>query len=273
MVDAHHERVRSDMRGHSISNLGNEARTAPTDRLKIQWNDVIRKNENLFSVAGDQVIIFFQDSGSIIGAVSSFESLKSEVARWFTECMQGSIGDKYAFTTSSHLNRPESINKILADSFVDRATHTTHRPSGATGTERAGLWAATSPVAVTGPEDVNPKPDARSLLIAEILSYRALSTGWDGSDGDRPTEVAIDEAIKFVDFIPANSKAMATVSGDGEVGFYWRRPGAFVDVSFYGDGKIYYYARIDSLQLSVKGTEPFSGRSIPKDLADAIERF
>ena len=132
---------------------------------------------------------------------------------------------------------------------------------------------ATSVDALSAQREAVGKPDERSLLVAEILAYRDLQPDWDGEGGDAPSQEAINEALRFLDFVKPDTKAKGTVSGDGEVGVYWRRPGAFIDVSFYGDGKIYYYARIDSDQFEVKGTLPFSGRQIPKDLARAIELF
>ena len=43
-----------------------------------------------------------------------------------------------------------------------------------------------------------------------------------------------------------------------------------MDVGFFGDGQIHYYARVEDLRIDVDGSQPFSGRSLPRDLVIPI---
>lgn len=90
-------------------------------------------------------------------------------------------------------------------------------------------------------------------------------------NGMRPSLDAIDEALRFVELLPADAPAPhVSVADDGEVNFFRRGPGLFIDVGFFGDGRIHYYARVDALEIDVDGSAPFSGRSLPRDLVIPI---
>ena len=90
-------------------------------------------------------------------------------------------------------------------------------------------------------------------------------------NGPRPSPDAIDDALRFVELIPADAPAPhVSVADDGEVNFFRRGPGLFIDVGFFGDGQIHYYARVDALEIDVDGSAPFSGRSLPRDLVIPI---
>ena len=89
--------------------------------------------------------------------------------------------------------------------------------------------------------------------------------------GMRPSPDAITEALRFVDLLPADSPALhVSVADDGEVNFFRRGPGLFIDIGFFGDGQIHFYARVEALGIDVDGSEPFSGRSLPRDLVIPI---
>lgn len=116
--------------------------------------------------------------------------------------------------------------------------------------------------------------DRNARLSAAIIAYRNLDDGWDGEGGKAPLDTAISEALAFIDLLPLGVRIpKTTVAGDGEVGFYWKTDDSFIDVSFYGDGNIYYYARIDSEEIEFDKEEPFSGRAISKKLISAISKI
>ena len=82
-----------------------------------------------------------------------------------------------------------------------------------------------------------------------------------------PSQGAIDDALRFVDLLPGDSPTPhVSVADDGEINFFRRTHGLYVDVGFFGDGQIHYYARVEELGIDVDGSEPFTGRSLPRDL-------
>lgn len=115
---------------------------------------------------------------------------------------------------------------------------------------------------------------ARSVDRKDALRERihSIMMETDGDpNGPRPSPDAIDDALRFVELIPADAPAPhVSVADDGEVNFFRRGPGLFIDVGFFGDGQIHYYARVDALEIDVDGSAPFSGRSLPRDLVIPI---
>ena len=113
---------------------------------------------------------------------------------------------------------------------------------------------------------------ARSVDRKDALRERIRSIMME-TDGDPngPSPDAIDDALRFVELLPADAPAPhVSVADDGEVNFFRRGPGLFIDVGFFGDGQIHYYARVDALEIDVDGSAPFSGRSLPRDLVISI---
>ena len=86
-----------------------------------------------------------------------------------------------------------------------------------------------------------------------------------------PCPDAINAALRFVDLLPVDSPTPhVSVADDGEINFFRRSHGVYVDVGFFGDGQIHYYARVEDLGIDVDGSELFSGRSLPRDLVIPI---
>ena len=93
----------------------------------------------------------------------------------------------------------------------------------------------------------------------------------DSLAGTPPSSDAIDDALRFVDLLPVDSPTPhVSVADDGEINFFWRSSGVYVDVGFFGDGQIHYYARVEDPSIDVDGSQPFSGRSLPRDLVIPI---
>lgn len=113
--------------------------------------------------------------------------------------------------------------------------------------------------------------DQRAQLASNVMAYCALRDDWDSEDGVAPSREAIDDALAFIRLIPLRATLpKPMVSGDGEVGFYWKTDNVYIDVGFYGDNQISYYARAKAENLEVEGPKPYSRKSIPKDLIDII---
>jgi hypothetical protein len=117
------------------------------------------------------------------------------------------------------------------------------------------------------------RSDLRSILSSEIMAYRHLPDDWDGEGGLAPSKEAIDDALAFIDLLPLRAKLpKPTVSGDGEVGFYWKTGNGYINVSFFGDGQIIYYGHAVSNDMEVGGVKPYNRTSLPKDLLEMVDR-
>ena len=111
----------------------------------------------------------------------------------------------------------------------------------------------------------------RQTIQETILSFMSLKPGWGEPHYVPPKRRAIDDALRFLDRIPADCLLPhVSPAGDGEVNFCWRKSGLFIDVGFYGDGKICYYARVDSMGLDTHDEKDFSHDDIPKTLLSAM---
>lgn len=135
----------------------------------------------------------------------------------------------------------------------------------ATATPTPNWSASTDCVVVSGPVD------RKAVLCSRLNAFRHLPNYWDGAGGHPPTPEAVDEGLAFLDLLPPSTPLPDPFpAGDGEVGFHWKTADDFAEVSFYGDGHIYFYARVGRDGIEVDGAEPYTGRSIPKALARAL---
>ena len=130
---------------------------------------------------------------------------------------------------------------------------------------------------VTGPQTLSEVAAGRITSLVGSTSdpkeslreyIRSLLVESDDSvDVTRPSPHAIGDALRFVDLLPLDSPPPhVSVADDGEINFFRRTSGVYVDVGFFGDGQIHYYARVDRLGIDVDGSQLFSGRSLPRDL-------
>lgn len=119
-------------------------------------------------------------------------------------------------------------------------------------------------------------PDPKAPLRQRILSYLALPAEPDDKDmaGNpilTPSEAAVNEALRFLDLLsPRVPLPVVGRADDGEINFFWRRDGVFIDVGFYGDGHIHYLAQVLSLALDESESMTFPTPSLPRSLSVAI---
>jgi len=115
-------------------------------------------------------------------------------------------------------------------------------------------------------------PDRLVPLLGELTSFQSLQNGWDGPDSVAPSADVIDLARKFLMNLPGDiSLPDTTVSADGEVGFYWKADGVYIDVGFPTDGRISYYAEANGKVARFAG--PYKGQSVPDDLVEVINNI
>lgn len=75
-------------------------------------------------------------------------------------------------------------------------------------------------------------------LARDIARWRTLPDDWDGEGGARPSANVLDAARDFLRRAHAAGVPLPQpfIAGDGEVGFRWRRNGAFASAAFLPDG-------------------------------------
>ena len=139
---------------------------------------------------------------------------------------------------------------------VDHVTDRTHSESDwaeATGTQMLSKAATEATDLSAAPPPDPTEPLRRQLLLID--------------SGDLPSVDAINDALRFVDLLPVDAPPPhVSVADDGEINFFRSGPGLYVDIGFFGDGQIHFYAQVEELGVDVDGSQPFTGRSLPRDL-------
>lgn len=114
----------------------------------------------------------------------------------------------------------------------------------------------------------NPKKET----IDQIKRFKFLEPGWDGYDGVTPSMNAVEDTITLVKALPDNfplPKPM--VSGDGEVGLYWKQENIFIDLEFSGNSFVTYYARAANGKEYFGEDVEFSYNEIPHDITETLK--
>jgi hypothetical protein len=107
---------------------------------------------------------------------------------------------------------------------------------------------------------------AEADLVKQLSEFSKLSVGWDGESAARPSDDAIDDAIRFVQVaghlannleptLHADGSVILEV-GDGEEGA----------LRFRGDASVIY-----AIGKVPPGREPFDGFSIPQKVQAALQ--
>lgn len=118
----------------------------------------------------------------------------------------------------------------------------------------------------------DPKGALRSTILSCLsLAVEPNSRDLAGNPILTPCEAAVKDALSFLDLLGPNVPLpRVSWADDGEIGFCWRIAAAFIDVGFYGNGQISYFARIPSAGIDSDGDEDFRPPSLPRSLASAI---
>jgi len=100
--------------------------------------------------------------------------------------------------------------------------------------------------------EIDDRTLAKADLKETIASYAGRLPDWDGMGGTSPNPDAIADALTFVNRLSENAVLPDNVyaPGDGEVLFQWRRPETFVEIGFYGDDTISWYARVPDQKIA-----------------------
>ncbi len=139
--------------------------------------------------------------------------------------------------------------------------------SGWVNTFTSKSWEVTWPVLL----DARNSEDPKSSLIRKVESFALLESGWASTNSVPPNSAAMSQAYQFIDLLPVGTTLPhISVAEDGEINFFWRSDSTYIDVGFYGDNSIHYYARADENDIDKEMSEPFLGRSLPRELVAAI---
>ena len=88
-----------------------------------------------------------------------------------------------------------------------------------------------------------------------------------------PSRRAVDDALAFLLNLPPDSDPPhVAASGDGEVVFDWRGHDFWLDVGFFGDGKICYCVKKSMSSPADSYEDDFVQRRIPRRLLEEIPR-
>jgi hypothetical protein len=133
---------------------------------------------------------------------------------------------------------------VAAQQIIEVASH----PSSSQGYKYSGVDAGPFVTAgtlgaysyVTEPEDAVVIDAARVYGI--LLSYLDVEEGWDGYRGKIPNRQAVLDAIEFLRLLPDGMpQSEPMLASDGEVGLFWNIDGYYIDIGFYGDGKLSFH--------------------------------
>ena len=100
------------------------------------------------------------------------------------------------------------------------------------------------------------------MLRQSIAGYAGRLFDWDGMEGTAPKPDAIADALAFIDQLPSDLSLPDTVyaPGDGEVMFQWQRPETLIEIGFYGDDTVSWFARLPG-KACRKGAGAFRRRA------------
>ena len=139
--------------------------------------------------------------------------------------------------------------------------------SGWVNTFTSKSWEVTWPVLL----DARNSEDPKSSLIKKVESFALLESGWASTKSIPPNSAAMSQACQFIDLLPVGTTLPhISVAEDGEINFFWRSDSTYIDVGFYGDNLIHYFARADESDIDKEMSEPFLGRLLPRELVAAI---
>lgn len=112
----------------------------------------------------------------------------------------------------------------------------------------------------------------RRALAAEIQSYADLPPDWDCDGGRAPARTDIDNAVAFLQSLPGGDLPRPMVAGDGDVGFTWRTPDAYLEVGFCDRGQISFYGKAPDGEKEW-GDHNYAREGVPDNLWKLLERI
>jgi hypothetical protein len=111
---------------------------------------------------------------------------------------------------------------------------------------------------------------AYERCFRELCGYLALPDDWDGYGGQSPDVQAIHCALEALALIAAERlpAPRAMVSGNGEVGLYWRN-GYHCEINFQSDRRFYYFCEKGS-DVAAAGEDIELSSDLPDELSEFL---
>ena len=109
-------------------------------------------------------------------------------------------------------------------------------------------------------------------LATKVKSLLNLTYGWDGKDAEPLSNSTINEALKFIELLDLDTPMPHIApASDGELAFSWKDMASYLEISFYGEGVLYWFFK--SEEKSVTDDENFSGKAFSREVNNYIRKF
>lgn len=80
-------------------------------------------------------------------------------------------------------------------------------------------------------------------LSGTLNGYENLPVDWDGYGGLPPKGETVNDASEFLSLLPKETPLpKPMLSGNGNIGLYWKADDLYLDIEFEGNGTFSYYA-------------------------------
>jgi hypothetical protein len=116
--------------------------------------------------------------------------------------------------------------------------------------------------------------DSKAAIFDQILKLTELPQHWDGwGESVAPSKSAANDAINFFEKIPPFlTSPEVIVASDGELGLFWTNNDLYRNVSFFGDGRMVYFGKMDDIEI--KGSFLSStSHGMPSNLAKFMSKI
>lgn len=108
-------------------------------------------------------------------------------------------------------------------------------------------------------------------IESKIRSYITFEKNWDGDGGIPCTKEAAEECLTFIHKLKV-IPSYTGLSGDGEIGLFFRGTSRFIDIGFRGDGNYSFYSRCYN-NIEYFGDNLPINEPIPDDVMKALQKW
>lgn len=183
-----------------------------------------------------------------------------------------------AFSLMGSTGQLTSQNEYLEPRYVVRVaepcSYSTNSPSFHWTSFYAETETASDPVFEQLLDGISIGGNPETVIATKIKSYADMPMNWDSNGGEPISTVTITEALEFVsilndlNLVREGQLPHISPAGDGEIAFEWNSDDDHLEVSFYGDGELYWYFRRGENRKT--GSEKFALKSFSRELEQYI---
>lgn len=90
--------------------------------------------------------------------------------------------------------------------------------------------------------------ETKELLVRRVRELGALNAGWNNPDSSPATQLAVEEAERFIRRLDWNilTAPFISLTDDGEINLVWSDDKRHLDIGFFGDGTYAFYGKDQS---------------------------